>query len=118
MIVRYPVSGVVSAWVGRFRSESVFDTSVDRFISSRLGIGVPIESICEACFVEEEQLASTIIHGFSQSEYFLTEDALARLKTYPNMVNSAVVCYGVSIESAPPTWGPFEFMGTFAFSDR
>ena len=113
----YPVSNIISIWVGQFASESEFDYCVDHTIVKLLKLDVEIASICEVSFETTEVPIRKLLEGFSGWEGFVEQaESEASIKGIAK-ANSALVCNYLKCEDAPNLWGTMTFLGSFTGRD-
>ncbi|MCC6355219.1 MAG: hypothetical protein IT577_15110 [Verrucomicrobiae bacterium] len=117
MKVEYPVERAVSVWIGRFPSEPDFDKAVDDDVAKRLGLSVPLESICEISFETEPVPIRRLIEGFSGWQTFVDAAESAALTLGCEKANAALVCYYLKCSDAPGMWGQLHFLGSFSGQD-
>jgi hypothetical protein len=117
MRVDYPAERTVSVWTGTFSSEDEFDRSIDNYVSKRLGLSTPIESICEVEFRPEAVPIRELIEGFSGWETFIDSIVAVAANHGCNTANAALVCYYVKCAEAPTIWGNLHFLGSFPGQD-
>jgi hypothetical protein len=117
MKVEYPAPNTTSVWVGTFPSENDFDHCVDKDVTPILGLGTPIESICEISFEKQSVSIAELVQGFSGWETFIDEVNAAAKSQGIEKANSALVCYYVKCIEAPIKWGRLAFLGSFSGRD-
>lgn len=117
MNIKYPSAGVVSVWVGDFKSEEDFDYCVDRVIAKSLDLKVDLASICEVSYEEELLPIRKLIEGFSGWESFVDQVEGAARAAGVVTANAVLICYYLKCEEAPLIWGTMKYLGSFDGQD-
>lgn len=117
MKISYPDERAISIWIGQFPNENDFDKSVDFNVTSKLGLDVEIESICEISFEPNPVTIRQLLEGFSGWEAFIDAAEAKANSSGCLQANAALVCYYLKCEDAPSNWGDLQFLGTFVGQD-